>query len=88
MSDVVAAFGRSEQRERTRDEFKDVLEAAGAEGTQKGFELRECEFNRIEIGTVGRQETELRPSAFDRRADLRLFVHCEVVQDDDVTAAQ
>lgn len=26
----------------------------------------------------------MRPSAFDRGADLRLFVHREIVQDDDV----
>jgi hypothetical protein len=86
VSDVVPAFGRREEGERARDEFKDVLEAAWSESTQKGFELRECEFNRIEIGTVGRQEAELRPGAFDRRADLRLFVHGEVVQDDHVTS--
>ena len=88
VSDVVPAFGRCEQGERTRDEFEDMVEAARTEGPQKGFELREGEFNGIEIGTVGRQKPQARADAFTGGLHLRLLVHREVIEHDDLARPQ
>lgn len=53
-------------------------------GPQKCLQLRKREFDRIEIMTVGRRKPEARADAFDRSLRLRLLVHGEVIEDDDV----
>jgi len=88
MPDVISAFRRSEKVERRRHEGDDVIEGPGTNGTQERFELRERQFNRIEIGTLGRQKAEVRPGAFNGGANLRLSVHREVVEDHHVAALQ
>lgn len=88
MPDEVEALARCEQLQRDRDELDDLVEVARLRGPQKRFQLRKRELDRIEIGTVGRQKPEPRADAFDRGLDLRLLVHREIVQDDDLTRAQ
>ena len=79
---------RREQLERDRDELDDLVEAARSRGAQEGFQLRKREFDRIEVRTVRRQKAEPGADAFNRGLDVRLFVHREVVEDDDVAGAQ
>ena len=54
----------------------------------EGFELREAEFNGIEVRTVGRQIAERGADALDRLADAGHFVCAEVIGDDDVPGMQ
>jgi len=86
--DIVATFGRHEECQRDGDELDDVIEAARSDGPQKRFQFREREFNGIEIRTVGREESEVRADAFDGGADFYLFVHNEVIKDDNIAGPQ
>ena len=88
MSDVVPTFGRREEREGGSDEGGDLGEAARPRGSRERFQFGERKLDRVEVGTVGREKSELRPGGFDGRPDLRLFVHSQVVEDDDVAASQ
>ena len=88
MSDVVPTFGRREECERGGDEGGDLIEAARPRRAQERFQFGEREFDRIEVGTVGRQESEVRAGGLDRGPHLGLFVHRQVVEDDDVAAVQ
>lgn len=84
MAHEVEAFLRREEAERDRDQLDDLVEAPRSRRAQKRFQLRKREFDRIEIRTVGRQEPEVRPDAFDRDLDFWLLVHGQVVEDHDV----
>ena len=88
MSDEVPAFRWRKQLQRDPDELDDVVERARPCRTQEGFQLREREFDRIEIGAVGRQELEPRAPLFHGRADRRLFVRRQVVEHDHVTGLE
>lgn len=88
MSDVIPTLGRREQRERGRGQCGDVVEGARSCGTHECFEFRERHFNRIEVGTVGRQESDPRADGFDRLANLGLLVNREIVEHDDVPTPQ
>lgn len=84
MPHKVVAFARREEVERDRDQLEHLLVAAGSRSPQKRFQLRKGEFDRIEIGTVRREKPEARPGAFDGGLDLRLFMHREIVEDNDI----
>jgi hypothetical protein len=86
--DIVLTFGRREKCQRACDELADLVEGARSEGTEERFQFREDLFNGIEIRAVGRQKPEACAHLFDRIADLRLFVHGEVIEDDDITGPQ
>lgn len=88
MSDVVPTFGRREEGERDTYEFRDLVKRARPDGAQKRFEFCEDLFDRIEIRTVWRQKSEVCTSLFDGGTDFRLFVHGEVVQDDNIAGPQ
>ena len=88
MPDDVAALARREEAQGDRDELDDLVKAPRSRGPHEGFQLRKCQFNRIEIGTVRRQKSEPCADACNRRLHRRLFVHREVVEDDDVAWAQ
>jgi hypothetical protein len=88
MPHKVVAFAGREEVKRDRDQLEHLLVAAGSRRPQKRFQLREGEFDRIEIGTVGREKAKARPDAFDGGLDLWLFVHREIVEDDDVAGPE
>ena len=88
MSDIVLTFGRREKSQRACDELADLVEGAWPDGTEERFQFREDLFNGIEIRAVGRQKSEACAPLFNRTADLRLFVHGEVIEDDDITGPQ
>lgn len=88
MPHEVQAFLWRKEFQRHRDKFDDLVERAGPCGAEKRFELREGLFDRIEVGTVGRQEPEPRADALDRRLHLRLSVHGQIVEDDDIPGVQ
>ena len=84
MSDVVPTLGRREKRERRSDKCGDVVEIARSSGPEEGFQFREGLLDRIEVGTVGRQKSDLRPGGFDSRAHLWLLMDGEIVEHDDI----
>lgn len=88
MPHEVEAFARREKLERDPDELDHLVVAAGSRGPQKRFQLRKREFDWIEIGTVGREKPEARADPFNGRLDLRLLVHREIVEDDDIAGTQ
>jgi len=85
---VVVAFSRGEELECHRDQCADVIEGARARGSEKRFQFGEGEFDRVEVGTVGRQKAEVGTDLLDGDADLRLFVHRQVVEHHDVARSQ
>lgn len=88
MPDEVDAFGRREQLQRDRDELDHLIEAPGSRGAQEGLQLRKRHLDGIEVRTVRGQEPEARADAFDGRLHRRLFVHHQVVEDDDIARPQ
>ena len=87
MPDIIPALIRREEFERRSHEGDDVIEGAWSRGPEKRFQFGECLFDRIEIGTVGREKADLRADRFDRRAYVRLFVHREVIEHDHITGS-
>ncbi len=88
MSDIVPTLGRREERERGRGERGDVIEGARSRSPQEGFQFRERHLNRIEVGTVGRQKSDLRAGGFDGHTHLWLFVDGEIVEHHDIAAPE
>ena len=67
MSDVVSTLGWCEEREGGCGERGDLVEGARSRGSHERFQFRERHLDRIEVGTVGRQKSDLRAGAFDGR---------------------
>ena len=88
MPDKIATFNGSEEAQRDGDQVADVVKGPGTCGPDERFQFCKGEFDRIEIRTVGRQETELGADGFDRRAHRRLFVYGEIVEHDHISRAQ
>ena len=88
MPGVIGAFVGREEAERYGDEAADLLVVTRAGGAQERFEFGEREFDRIEIRTVGREESQVRAHLLDRHPDLGLLMHPEVVQHDDISRSQ
>jgi hypothetical protein len=65
-----------------------VIKTARPRRAEERLQFGEREFNRVEVRTVGRQKSDLRPDGFNRRADRRLFVHDEVVEHHDIARSQ
>lgn len=84
MPDEVRTLLRCEERDRHAHQFDDLIETARAGGAQERLQLREGEFDGVEIGTVGRKEPKPSPSAFDRGLYLHLLVDRKIVEDHDL----
>ena len=89
---AVACVGRAfigrEELKRDGDEAADLVEAPRTGGAQESFQFRERELDRIQVRTIGREESYERPRLLDRGPHLRLLVDHEVVEDDDIARAQ
>ena len=88
MPDEVATFGRGEEVQRRGDERAHVIEGTRACRAEERLQFGEREFDRIEVGAVRREKTEMRADGFDGRAHLRLFMYGEIVEHYDVAGAQ
>jgi hypothetical protein len=88
VSDVIPTLGRREERERGSRERGDLVEGARSRGSHERFQFRERHLDRIEVGTVGRQKSDLRAGAFDGRAYLGLFMDGEIVEHHDIAAPE
>jgi hypothetical protein len=65
-----------------------VVEGARARRAEPGLQLGEGHLDRVEVGTVRRQEAEAGADAFNRGLDARLLVQGEIVEDHDVAGTQ
>jgi len=86
--DEISAFGGSEEAERDGDQVADVVKGPGPSRPKERFQFGEGEFDRIEVGAVRREKTEMGADGFDGGADRWLFVHREVIEHHDVAGAQ
>jgi len=84
MADVIPAFVRLEELERRGDKRQHLIERSWSRRPEERFQFGECLFDRIEIWTVRRQKADVRADRFDGGADLRLFVHGEVIEHDHI----
>ena len=78
---IVDALAGREPAEHGSHEVADLVEAPWPRRTHERFQFREGEFDRMEIGTVGRQKSQVRPRLLDGVTHLRLLVNREVVED-------
>lgn len=88
MSDEIPTVGWREQVERDRDQLGDLVERTRAGGAQECFQFRESLFDRIEVRTVGWEESDRRARPLNRGAHLRLFVDRQVVEDHNIAGPQ
>jgi hypothetical protein len=88
MPGKVGAFIGGEEAERRGEQAADLFKVTRPCGAQERFQFGECQFDRIEVRTVGREETQLGARLLDGRPDLGLLVDREVVEDDDIAGSQ
>jgi len=88
MPDVVRALIGREEPESRSHQFADVVERAWTRGAEERLQFGEGLFDRIEVGTVGREKAQERTGLLNRRAHLGLFVSGEIVEHDDIAGAQ
>jgi len=88
MPEVVAAFGRVKERQTVADGGPEFEDRAAASGPEQPFQFRKPEFDRIEVGTIGRQIPELRAGGFDPLPHPFDVMGRQVIHDDDVARAQ
>ena len=86
--DEVEALARGKELQRDRDELDDLVEVARARGPQKRLQLRKRKFDRIEVGTVGRQKAETGADPLNGGLHVRLLMHGKVIEHDDVAGPQ
>jgi hypothetical protein len=84
----IAAFRGREEADRDGDQITHVVKGPGTCSSDQGFQLREGQFDRIEIRAVGRQEAEVSADGFNGRAHRRLFVDGEIVEHDHIAGAE
>ena len=88
MLDVVGAFVRHEETQRRGHQRAHVIERAGARGAEERLQFGEGQFDRIEVGTVGREKSQPGAGLLNRHAYLGLLVGGEIVQHDDIAGTQ
>ena len=88
MADVVGALVVCEEPERNGDEATDFVECAGSGRAEKRLQFREGLLNGIEIGAIRRQEPQEGAGLLNGGPHVRLLVGREVVENDDVAAAE
>ena len=88
MANVIRAFSGCKEPQSRRDQLADLIEIAWARRAKKRFQFGKGLFDRIEIGAIRRQESEVRARCFNRGANLGLLVDREVVQHDDIAWAE
>lgn len=88
MSEEVSAFGWGEEITDISDGLPEGVEASGGDASEMGLEFGEGHLDRVEIGTIGRQEEEPGASVGEALGGAVAFVDGEIVEDDDVALRQ
>ncbi len=68
LREVVMTFVGDEHVDGLGDGVTEAVDSAGRDGRKEGVEIEESKSDRIKICTVGRQEAQLDPGAFDGSA--------------------
>ena len=87
-SGIIGALDWGELFDEAADSIPECIDGACSGGAQETFELAEGEFDRIEIGTVGRQVEDGSAAGVDCLTHADDLVAGEIVQDDDITWPQ
>jgi hypothetical protein len=88
MRHIVRAFFRQEEGERCAHQVADLVESAGAGRAHEGLQFGKRHLNRVEVRTVRREKAHTGPGLLDHRADLRLLMAGEVVEDDHIAGPE
>lgn len=88
MAEVVGALFSGEGVEELADAGPERLDGSLGCASEEGLQLGEDQFDRIEVGAVGRQVEEAGSGLFDEAAYAQDLVGGEIVHDDDVAGAQ
>jgi len=80
----VGAFIGAEELQGGGDQRAGLFKCARTRGAEERLQFGEGQFNRVEVWTVRRQESEERSSRLNCATHLRLLVRREVVEHDDV----
>lgn len=88
MTKVIAALGWGEARDTRTEQRPERLDLPTAGGADEGFELREAQFDRIEIRAVRREVSQRRAGGGDQPLDALDVMRGEVVSDDDVACRE
>ncbi len=87
-ADIVSTLGRREGREGRPHRRPQGGHRARRNGPQAGFEFGKDVFNRIEVGAVGGQVEQVRPSGLDRGAHASHFMAGQIVHHDPVARVE
>ena len=88
MPDVVATLGGGEARQTLAEEWPERVDRATAGLANDGFQFGEAQLDRVEVGTVWRQEPQRRAGRFNGGPDAVDLVGGEIIGDDDVAGLQ
>ena len=88
MADVVRTLVGQEEGERGGHQVAHLLKGAWTRRAQERLQLGKRHLDRIEVGTVRRQESQQGAGLFDREPDLGMFVRSEIVDHDDIPGPQ
>ena len=88
MPEVISAFVGAEVLQAVTEQRPQRLDRATARSAHDRFQLREGEFNRIEVGAVRRKKEERRPGLRNRVRDPVDLVRAEIIGNDDVADVQ
>ena len=88
MTEKVSAFGWREAWDEIAERFPECADGSQRLGAEQCFEFGESLFDRVEVGTVGRQIEQTCAGTLDRLANAGDLVRAEPVHDHDIAAAQ
>jgi hypothetical protein len=71
-----------------RHQFADLVEGPRTDGAEERLQFGKRELDRIEVGTIGRQEPDEGSHGFDRRPDSGLFMRGQIIEHDHVAALE
>jgi len=88
MTNVVGAFFGGEEFQSAANDIPEGVDGSGLCFAQQLFEFGEGHLDRIEVGTVGRQEQEARAGAGDEARRFIVLMARQIVEDHRVAWAQ
>jgi len=88
MPDVIGTLVRHEEPEGGRHQLAYMVERARTRGAEERLQFGEGQFDRIEIGAVRREKSQVRTDLLNRQTNFGLFVDGEVVEHDDIARSE
>ena len=88
VAEIARAFVADESHQRGPDHVADGVEGPRPGGAEDRFQFGKTEFDRIEVGTVGREKPERRTGPGDRELDVVTPMRAEIVEHDEVAGPQ